>query len=64
MKNIQQLPDDSILKNEYVLNAVQSIQQIDLQQYLNLERLKLNAEQVFDLIRNLSILKYINTETK
>lgn len=71
MKTIEELPEDSILKNEYVLNAVKSIQQIDLQQYLNLERIAeyakgaINfANGIFDIFVALIVSVYLLLERR
>ena len=49
METIENLPEDSFLKNEYVLNLVQSIQKIDLKQYFNLEKLGEYAKGAINL---------------
>ncbi|MBR1803136.1 MAG: AI-2E family transporter [Clostridia bacterium] len=71
MKVIEELPEDSILKNEYVLNAVQSIQQIDLQQFMNLEKIgeyakgAINfASGIFDIFVAFIVSFYLLLERK
>lgn len=49
MKNINNLPEDSILKNEVVLDVVESIKNIDLKQYINLARLADYAKGVISV---------------
>lgn len=39
MNNIENLPQDSILRNEVVIDIIESIKTIDLKQYINMEKL-------------------------
>ena len=49
MNNINNLPEDSILKNEVVLDVVESIKNINLKQYINLDRLADYAKGVISV---------------
>lgn len=49
VNNINSLPEDSILKNEVVLNVVNSVKNIDLKQYFNLDRLADYAKGVISV---------------
>ncbi len=39
MNTINELPEDSVLKSEAVLNAIKGISEIDFKQYINIEKL-------------------------
>ena len=49
VNNINSLPEDSILKNEVVLDVVNSVKNIDLKQYFNLDRLADYAKGVISV---------------
>ena len=49
MANIENLPDDSILNNEMVLDIIQSIQNIDLKQYINIDKIAEYAKGVINV---------------
>lgn len=49
MTNIENLPDDSILNNEVVLDVIQSIQTIDLKQYINIDKIAEYAKGVINV---------------
>lgn len=49
MKNIDDLPQDSILKNEIVLNIIESVKSIDLKQYINMSNLAEYAKGVINV---------------
>lgn len=49
MVNIENLPDDSILNNEMVLDIIQSIQNIDLKQYINIDKIAEYAKGVINV---------------
>ena len=49
MANIENLPDDSILNNEMVLDVLQSIQNIDLKQYINIDKIAEYAKGVINV---------------
>lgn len=53
MESINQLPEDSIFKSEVVLNLAQSIQEIDLKQYLNMETLAEYAKGAINLVNSI-----------
>lgn len=48
MINIDNMPDDSILKNEIVLDAIEGIKTIDLKQYINMNKLAEYAKGAID----------------
>lgn len=48
MINIDNLPDDSIFKNEIVLDAIEGIKTIDLKQYINMNKLAEYAKGAID----------------
>lgn len=47
--NIDNLPDDSILKNEIVLDVIESIKNIDLKQFVNMDKLAEYAKGVINI---------------
>ena len=49
MTNIENLPDDSFLNNEMVLDVLQSIQNIDLKQYINIDKIAEYAKGVINV---------------
>lgn len=49
MKNIDDLPQDSILKNEIVLDIIESVKSIDLKQYINMSNLAEYAKGVINV---------------
>lgn len=66
---INNLPEDSILKSEFVLKAVQGINEMDLKQYLNIEKLTEYAKgaigvvnSVFDIFVSLIVSVYLLLE--
>lgn len=44
MENISNLPDDSIFKSDYIMNIADEIKNIDLKQFINIERLTKYAQ--------------------
>ena len=50
---INELPEDSILKNEIIIKAVQGISEIDLKQYLNIERITQYAKGAIDVVNSI-----------
>lgn len=71
MQTIEELPENSILKNEYVLNAIQSIKQIDIKQFLNFEKIgeyakgAMNvASGIFDIFVAFIVSVYLLLERK
>lgn len=50
MANLEELPDDSILKSEIVTDLAESIKNIDLKQYLNMEKLAEYAKGAIDVV--------------
>lgn len=53
MNNIESLPEDSIWKNEIILHLAQSINQIDLKQFLNMENLVQYAKGAIDAVTSI-----------
>ena len=49
MTNIDNLPEDSIFKNEIVLDIIESIKTIDLKQFVNMDKLAEYAKGVIDV---------------
>lgn len=49
MTSIDNMPDDSIFKNEIVLDAIESIKTIDLKQYINMNKLAEYAKGAIDV---------------
>lgn len=52
MQNINELPEDSIWKNEAVTKLAENIQNIDLKQYLNIERLAQYAKGAINVVNS------------
>ena len=48
MAEIEKLPEDSILKSEMVINAIEDIQKIDLKQFINLNKIAEYAKGAID----------------
>ena len=66
MMNIENLPEDSVLKSDIVLNLVNEIQNIDIKQFLNMENLAQYAKgainiasKVFDFFVALVVSVYV-----
>lgn len=66
MKAVNELPEDSILKNETVLNTIKGIGEFDIKQYLNLSKLTEYAKGainvvtgVFDIFVSLIVSVYL-----
>lgn len=66
MNTINQLPEDSVLKNEIIVNAIESIKEIDLTKYINIEKLTQYAKGainvvngVFDLFVSIIVSIYL-----
>ncbi len=53
MENINQLPEDSIWKSDIVMNLAKSIQEIDLKQYLNMEKLAEYAKGAINVVNGI-----------
>lgn len=49
MQNIDDLPQDSILKNEIVLDIIESVKSIDFKQYINMSKLAEYAKGVINV---------------
>lgn len=47
--NIENMPDDYILKNELVIDALNNIKNIDLKQYINIDKLAQYAKGAIDI---------------
>lgn len=69
MKAINQLPEDSILKNETVLNAIKGIGEFDIKQFLNISKLTEYAKGalnvvtgIFDIFVSLVVSVYLLLE--
>ena len=50
MNAINNLPEDSVLKSDVVIDAIESIQHIDLKQFINLERLTQYAKGAINIV--------------
>lgn len=48
MKNIENLPEDSILKSDIVMDIINNIKSIDLKQFINMDRLAQYAKGAID----------------
>ena len=71
MKAIEELPDDSVFKNEAVLNIVNEVKNIDFRQFLNMEKIAeyakgaINvASKIFDFFVALVVSVYILVQRK
>lgn len=71
MNTINELPEDSILKNETVLNAIKGISEIDFKQYINIKNLTEYAKgainvvnSVFDIFVSLIVSVYLLVERR
>lgn len=53
MKTINNLPEESIWKNDIIINLAESIQNIDLKQYLNMEKLTEYAKGAIDIVTSI-----------
>ncbi len=53
MENINSLPDDSIWKSDIIIDIAESIQEIDLKQYLNMEKLAEYAKGAIDVVNSI-----------
>lgn len=53
MDALNKLPEDSILKSDIIMEAAQNINNIDLKQYLNIEKLAEYAKGAIDVVANL-----------
>ena len=69
MENINNLPDDAILKNETVTNAINQIGQIDISKYINVEKLTEYAQGaisiatgIFNIFVSIIVSAYILLE--
>ena len=69
--NIDNLPDDSILKNEIVLDVIESIKNIDLKQFVNMDKLAEYAKgvinvagKIFDFFVAIIVSVYLLLERK
>lgn len=50
MQTIEKLPEDSVWKNEIIMNLAQNISEIDLKQYLNVENIIQYAKGAIDAV--------------
>ncbi len=50
---INDLPEDSILRNEIIINAIKAISEIDLKQYLNIENLTQYAKEAINIVNSI-----------
>lgn len=71
MNAINELPEDSILKDETVLNAIKGIGEVDIKQYLNFEKLTEYAKgainvvnSIFDVFVSLIVSVYLLAERR
>jgi len=71
MNNIQNLPEDSILKSDYVIDIVNHIKKIDLKQFINMDKLAQYAKgaidiatKVFDFFVSIIVSVYILLQRK
>ncbi len=71
MKTINELPEDSIFKNETVINAIKGISEIDFKQYINIEKLSEYAKgainivnSIFDVFVSFIVSVYLLTERR
>ncbi len=71
MNAINELPEDSIFKDETVLNAIKGIGEVDIKQYLNLEKLTEYAKgainvvnSIFDIFVSLIVSVYLLAERR
>ena len=69
--NIDNLPDDSILKNEIVFDVIESIKNIDLKQFVNMDKLAEYAKgvinvagKIFDFFVAIIVSVYLLLERK
>lgn len=69
MENINNLPDDAILKNETVTNAINQIGQIDITKYINVEKITEYAQGaisiatgIFNIFVSIIVSAYILLE--
>ena len=69
--NIDNLPDDSILKNEIVIDVIESIKNIDLKQFVNMDKLAEYAKgvinvagKIFDFFVAIIVSVYLLLERK
>lgn len=69
--NIDNLPEDSILKNEIVLDVIESIKNIDLKQFVNMDKLAEYAKgvinvagKIFDFFVAIIVSVYLLLERK
>lgn len=53
MNTINELPEDSILKSEAVLNAIKGISEIDFKQYINIEKLTEYAKGAINIVNSI-----------
>lgn len=53
MERINELPEDSFLKNDIIMNIAEDIQDIDLKQYLNMEKLAEYAKGAIDVVNSI-----------
>ncbi|MCI9039213.1 MAG: AI-2E family transporter [Clostridia bacterium] len=53
MESINNLPEDSVWKNDVILNLAERIQNIDLKQYLNMERLTEYAKGAINVVTSI-----------
>ena len=53
MANLDELPDDSILKSDIVMELAESIKNIDLKQYFNMEKLAEYAKGAIDVVNGI-----------
>ncbi len=50
MEHIETLPEDSVLKNDMIMQFAKNISEIDLKQYLNIEKLAQYAKGAIDVV--------------
>ena len=53
MNTINELPEDSVLKSEAVLNAIKGISEIDFKQYINIEKLTEYAKGAINIVNSI-----------
>ena len=71
ISKLNELPEDSILKDETVLNAIKGIGEVDIKQYLNFEKLTEYAKgainvvnSIFDVFVSLIVSVYLLAERR
>lgn len=53
MNSIEALPEDSILKTDTIINLIENIKEIDLKQYINIEKLAQYAKGAINVVNSI-----------